>query len=232
MDVECIRAAAAEQHPFAVVLSCAHSRVPPEIVFDQGIGDLFTVRVAGNVANGDEIASIEFAVEQLHTPLCVVVGHTGCAAIQAVLSGNRLPLEIDQLFRQIKTAVNEARAHAWLSGAKLVNAAVRMNVGQSVETLRNHLRKLIEQQKVHIVGAEYHMDCREVVWLDAQHQDRKSRPNEPPVGGRLNLCLGKSVLNLRCTGLALRFRAPGYVRRTRPRAHEIVFLTECFGVRD
>ena len=81
-DLECVKATARNPGPFAAILTCADSRVPPEIIFDQGIGDLFTVRVAGNVANGDEIASIEYAVEQMHTRLCVVMGHTGCRAVQ------------------------------------------------------------------------------------------------------------------------------------------------------
>jgi carbonic anhydrase len=103
--LECVKARARNPSPFAVILTCADSRVPPEIIFDQGIGDLFTVRVAGNVANGDEIASIQYAIEQMQTRLCVVMGHTECRAVQTVISASQLPLEIDQLFRQIKTAV-------------------------------------------------------------------------------------------------------------------------------
>jgi carbonic anhydrase len=169
-DLECVKATAQSPRPFAAILTCADSRVPPEIMFDQGIGDLFTVRVAGNVANGDEIASIEYAVEQLHTRLCVVMGHTGCRAVQTVISGSRLTLNIDQLFRQIKTAVGKARlANAWMSRSELINAAVRTNVYQSIETLRMSLRKLIEQQNVQIVGAEYQVESGEVVWLDSSY---------------------------------------------------------------
>lgn len=166
-DLARIQATADNPSPFATILTCADSRVPPEIIFDQGIGDLFTIRVAGNVTNGDEIASIEYAVEQMHTPLCVVMGHTGCRAVQAVISGDRLPLDIDQLFRQIRTAVRDTRARARLSGTELVNAAIRANICRSIETLRDRMRKLIEQQRVHIAGAEYQVHSGEVVWLDS-----------------------------------------------------------------
>ncbi|MCL4218719.1 MAG: carbonic anhydrase, partial [Candidatus Hydrogenedentes bacterium] len=148
--------------------TCADSRVPPEIIFDQGIGDLFTVRVAGNVANGDEIASIRYAVEQMHVPLCVVMGHTGCRAVQTVLDGGQLPLDIDQLFRQIKTAVRDTRlGNPPMSGTEWVNAAIRANICLSMETFQKSLRKLTEQQKVHIVGAEYQVHSGEIVWVDS-----------------------------------------------------------------
>src|SRR5438105_14937452 len=95
-DHASIKATANTAQPFAVILTCADSRVAPEIIFDQGIGDLFTVRVAGNVALGDEIASVEYAVEQFHTPLCLVMGHSGCRAVEAVLAGNRFSLDLDE----------------------------------------------------------------------------------------------------------------------------------------
>jgi len=166
-DLECVKATARNPRPFAAILTCADSRVPPEIVFDQGIGDLFIVRVAGNVANGDEIASIEYAVEQMRTRLCVVMGHTGCRAVQAVISGSNLSLDIDQLFRQIKHAVEKTRlGNAWMSGAELVSAAVRTNIHQSVDTLRIRLRHLVEREDLQIVGAEYQVETGEIVWID------------------------------------------------------------------
>ena len=86
-----VRELVSGQHPHAVVLSCADSRVPPEIVFDQGLGDLFTVRVAGNIAGDAEIASIEYAIEHLHTPLVVVMGHQSCGAVAAAIEGGEAP---------------------------------------------------------------------------------------------------------------------------------------------
>ena len=79
------------QHPFAVVVSCSDSRVPPELVFNQGLGDLFVVRVAGNIVNEENLASIEYAVEHLKAPLIVVLGHTHCGAVKAAVAGK--PLE-------------------------------------------------------------------------------------------------------------------------------------------
>ena len=169
-DLEYVKAKPQDGCERAWILTCANSRVPPEIIFDQGIGDLFTVRVAGNVANGDEIASKQYAIEQMQTRLCVVMGHTECRAVQTVISASQLPLEIDQLFRQIKKAVKQARlANARSSGAELVNAAVRTNVHESIETLRICLRKLIDRQNVGIVGAIYRVESGEVVWLDSSY---------------------------------------------------------------
>ena len=166
-DLECVKATASNPRPFATILTCADSRVPPEIIFDQGIGDLFTVRVAGNVANGDEIASIEYAVEQMHTRLCVVLGHTGCRAVQAVISGSKFRPDTDQLFRQIKIAVEKARVgNVCISGAELASAAVRTNICQSVDTLRMRLRRLVEREDVQVVGAEYQVESGEIVWID------------------------------------------------------------------
>ena len=166
-DLASIKACADDPHPFACVLACADSRVPPEIIFDVGLGDLFTIRVAGNVANVDELASIDYAVWQMHTPLCVVMGHTGCRAVQAVVSGVALPLDIDQLLRQVKTSVTAvAHSHEGISEAELVNAAIRDNICRSVETLRSVLRKPAEQGTVRIVGAEYDVHTGDIVWLD------------------------------------------------------------------
>src|SRR5436190_1868071 len=85
------RELASGQHPHAAILTCADSRVPPEIVFDQGLGDLFDVRVAGNVATDAEIASLEYAAEHLHTPLVVVMGHQRCGAVSAAVEGGEAP---------------------------------------------------------------------------------------------------------------------------------------------
>src|SRR5438105_3479472 len=82
---------AAGQHPFAVVLTCADSRVAPELVFDAGLGELFVLRVAGNIADPAVVGSIEYAVEHLHTPLIVVLGHESCGAVAAALDGAKLP---------------------------------------------------------------------------------------------------------------------------------------------
>src|SRR4051795_13565486 len=89
------------QHPFAVILSCADSRVPPELVFDQGLGDLFVIRVAGNIADDDVLGSIEYAVEHLHTKLILVLGHEKCGAVSAAVEGNHDPGHLESLLSAI-----------------------------------------------------------------------------------------------------------------------------------
>lgn len=166
-DVASIQATAVAVQPFAVLLTCSDSRVIPEIIFDQGIGDLFTVRVAGNVANGDEIASVEYAIEQFHVPLCLVMGHSGCRAVQAMLSGNSFPLDQDQLFRQIRIAAEQVRRERpTLFGVELAEAVVRSNVARSMEELAKRVDTR-HAQKAQIVGAEY-LSSGEVLWLDSQ----------------------------------------------------------------
>ncbi len=147
------------QHPYATILSCADSRVPPEYVFDSGIGDLFVIRVAGNVSDTDEIATIEYGVSHLNTPLIVVMGHAKCGAVTAVVEGAPLHGNLAALLDNIQPAANEAKkANPNLSGAPLVAKAVRQNVYQSMEDLiRNSedVRGLLAQKKVRLIGAIY-----------------------------------------------------------------------------
>src|SRR5262249_21918335 len=90
------------QHPFAVILTCADSRVAPELVFDTGLGDLFVLRVAGNVTDPAVIGSIEYAVEHLHAPLIVVMGHEACGAVKAALGGQPLPGDLGTLIKMVR----------------------------------------------------------------------------------------------------------------------------------
>ncbi len=152
------------QHPHAVILSCADSRVPPEIVFDQGLGDLFTVRVAGNIAADAEIASIEYAVEHLHTPLVVVMGHQSCGAVGAAIEGGEAPGHLPALVHAIQPAVEKARK---LPG-NLSDNAVRLNVEAVVEQLRRSqpiLAHAVAAGRLRIVGAVYSLDRGTVTWL-------------------------------------------------------------------
>jgi carbonic anhydrase len=161
---ERLRELAGSQHPEAVVLACADSRVPPEIVFDQGLGDLFDVRVAGNIAGDAEIASIEYAAEHLHTPLVVVMGHQSCGAVAAAIEGGNPPGHLPTLVAAIRPAVNQARG---LPG-ELSNNAVRINVERVVQQLRSSkpiLAKLVAEKKLKIVGAVYSLNTGEVTWL-------------------------------------------------------------------
>lgn len=154
----------AGQDPFAIVVGCSDSRVPVEVVFDQGLGDLFVIRVAGNVVSHTQLASIEFAAERLGARLIVVLGHTGCgamaAAFEAVRSG-RVPgsENLHLLIEMIRPAVERAiELDERCDEAALVQRAGRENVRQSVDVIRNDpgiLRRLADSGQLMVVGAEY-----------------------------------------------------------------------------
>lgn len=162
------------QHPFAAMLSCADSRVPPEILFDSGIGDLFVVRVAGNVADVDEIGTLEYGVEHLHTPLIVVMGHTRCGAVTAVVDGAHVPPNIEKLVDNIVPAAESTRARfPNLKGPALVQQAIRMNVRQGIRDILTRseiIREFTAAGKVKIVGAVYDINSGSVEWMGA-HPD-------------------------------------------------------------
>ena len=157
------------QHPYAVILSCSDSRVAPEHIFDAGLGDLFVVRVAGNVADVDEIGSIEYGACQLHVPLLVVMGHTGCGAVTAVMNQTALEGNLAELTDNIKPAAAAARSELpGASSEEVLNAAIKNNVWQSVSDLlaqSSDLRLLVEKGYLQIVGALYHLDDGYVEWL-------------------------------------------------------------------
>ena len=163
------------QHPHALVLCCSDSRVSPEILFDQGIGDLFTIRVAGNAGNEDEIASIEYAVEHLHVPVCVVLGHSSCGAVTAVVKGDKLPIEIQHLVAHIGEAFEVVKARkAGLDEKALIDATVEANVFQAMHDLvRNGpiIREHLHRGRVKLVGAIYHIDTGTVSWLGPHPQE-------------------------------------------------------------
>jgi carbonic anhydrase len=163
------------QHPLATVLGCADSRVPPEIIFDQGLGDIFVVRVAGNVSATDEIGSIEYAVDHLNTPLVVVLGHTQCGVVKAVVDDAKLPPNIAALVGPIKPAVAKAREdHPDAAKDVLLNAAIIDNVWQSMaDMLANSpiIREKVKDGQVRLVGALYDLDTGKVQWL-GPHPDQ------------------------------------------------------------
>ena len=152
------------QHPHATILSCADSRVPPEIVFDQGLGDLFTVRSAGNVAGDIEIGSLEYAVAHLDTPLLVVMGHQGCGAVTAAVEGGEALGHTSAFIAPILPAVSQARQ---LQGNTVENA-VRINVERVVDQLRTSgpvLADQVARGKLRVVGAVCSLDTGKVTWL-------------------------------------------------------------------
>lgn len=153
------------QHPFAVILSCADSRVVPELIFDQGLGDLFVIRVAGNVARDKVIGSIEYAVKFLNSKLVVVLGHESCGAVNASLSDADPGGHIGSIIEKIKPAVYLARR---MEGDTLTNA-VRLNAQIVCEELKDSkpiLHDAINTAGVKVVSAYYKLSTGEVEWLD------------------------------------------------------------------
>lgn len=157
------------QAPFATILGCSDSRVPCELLFDQGVGDLFVVRVAGNVCAVNETASIEYGIGHLGTPLVVVLGHEKCGAVTAVATDAELDGSIPRLVEQIRPAVENAqRIHPGMKPNALVPFALRENVLQSIEGLFRRsgtARRLVREGKIAVVGAVYDLETGEVSWL-------------------------------------------------------------------
>jgi carbonic anhydrase len=158
------RELASGQNPHAIILSCADSRVAPEIILDQGLGDLFDVRVAGNVAGDAELASIEYAAEHLHTPLLVVMGHQKCGAVTAAAEPGEAAGHLPSLIALIRPAVDAARKEK----GDLIDNAVRINVENVVRQIaasRPLLATLVGENKLTVVGAVYSLDTGKVDWL-------------------------------------------------------------------
>jgi carbonic anhydrase len=154
-------AVATGQKPFAIVLGCGDSRVPPEIVFDQGLGDLFVLRVAGNVADDAVVGSIEYAAEHLGATLVVVLGHERCGACDAALNLHEVPGHLHAVIDPIAAAVRETAAD---SGDRLDNVVRRhvRNVVHVVSESKPVLAHLVEERKLKVVGARYDLDTGEV----------------------------------------------------------------------
>jgi len=163
------------QEPFAIILGCADSRVPAEIVFDQGLGDLFVIRVAGNIVAPSQIGSVEFAAERYHTRLVVVLGHSRCGAVLATLEELQRPTERQS--RNLRSIVDRVRpsVEALLQTKlrhdeeALVREAVRANVRVSAGQLRHGsdvLEQLIQEQGLVVVGAEYSLETGVVDFFD------------------------------------------------------------------
>jgi carbonic anhydrase len=165
---------AAGQHPVATILSCSDSRVPPEVLFDDGIGDIFTIRVAGNVVDTDEMGSAEYGVDHLGTSLMVVMGHTKCGAVTAVATHATVHGHIPALVEHINEAVEATRKqYPSATDLDLVPEATRANVFQSIATVlreSDSVRERVESGKAQLVGAIYNVETGNVEWL-GRHQD-------------------------------------------------------------
>ncbi|UXE62569.1 MAG: carbonic anhydrase [Woronichinia naegeliana WA131] len=151
------------QEPFAAILGCADSRVPGEIVFDQGLGDLFVCRVAGNIATPEDVGSLEFGTLVLGAKVLVVMGHTSCGAVKAAIQGGELPGSIGSLIKSID--IGSVAPKSEVPGD--VDKAAQANVNHQVETLKKSpiLSDLIAKDKLKIVGAYYDLDTGKVAIL-------------------------------------------------------------------
>jgi carbonic anhydrase len=166
---------AAGQQPFAIILGCSDSRVPAEIVFDQGLGDLFVIRVAGNIVAPSQVGSVEFAAARYETRLVVVLGHSQCGAIAATLEELQRPTENQS--RNLRAIVDRVRPSVEGLLATdlrhdidaLVKQAVRANIRASVNHLRHGsevLEQLIQEDGLRVVGAEYSLETGVVEFFD------------------------------------------------------------------
>ena len=152
-DLAHLRATAPQQTPFGAVLACADSRVPVEILYDQGFGDLFVVRVAGNVATSVEIASLEYGTRILGAAVLVVLGHSNCGAVKAALQGGKVPGQISTLYQHIAPALDRGKMD--------LDAAVVTNVRYQARKLRKGstvLPDLIAQGKLELVGGVFDLE--------------------------------------------------------------------------
>jgi carbonic anhydrase len=165
--LERIRSLVQSQSPVAVILGCADSRVPPELIFDQGLGSLFTIRVAGNIADDASLGSIEYAVDSLNVKLVMVLGHERCGAVTAALNaltnGTHLPGHLESLTKVIEPAIVQAKqqqSEAFQPG-ELLDQSVRANIRavvQALSTSQPILAQRVKQKTLKIVGGYYDLD--------------------------------------------------------------------------
>lgn len=147
------------QHPFAVIVSCSDSRVPPELLFDQALGDLFVVRVAGNVVTPVELGSVEYAVEHLETPLVVVLGHEACGAVTAAVENESAHGNIGAITGIIQPAVAEAKALG-LNDRETLAKSIDLNIEKAAETILESplIRERVSAGRLQVIGMRYDLD--------------------------------------------------------------------------
>jgi len=160
------------QHPKAIVLACSDSRVAPELLFDQSLGDLFVIRSAGNVADAIGVGSIEYAVDHLGSSVLVVLGHTKCGAVTAACSGEKMPsANLQSFVDKIEPAV--AKIGGPTKSDELIEKAIKQNVHQSTKDVlasSEVLRHFVQDGKLTVFEAEYQLDTGEVIQLDRDYR--------------------------------------------------------------
>jgi carbonic anhydrase len=159
-----LKEVAQAQHPFATLLTCADSRVPPEILFDEGLGDLFDIRVAGNIVTPEVLGSLEYAVAVLGTPVIMILGHERCGAVTAAVQGEHLPGNMNSFVKAIKPAIAKAKDE---SGDPVDNVVIA-NVRYQIEKLKQNSTIVSERlldEKLKIVGGRYDLDTGKVTLI-------------------------------------------------------------------
>ncbi len=158
------------QHPFCVIVSCSDSRVPPELIFDQGLGDVFSIRTAGNIIGDYELGSIEYAVEHLSCKLIVVLGHEDCGAIETFVETDGHYPHLDHIKSIVDYLSEETEEQALLGKARTdLNEAVKANMIHGVKLLQTSepiMNRLYQEKKIQIVGAMYDMDSGIVTFME------------------------------------------------------------------
>lgn len=174
------------QKPFAIVLTCSDSRVAPEILFDQGIGDIFVVRVAGNVVDRIAIGSIEYAAEHLNSPLLIVLGHEKCGAVAATLEAKGAPEgNIGAILRKIMPAANAAKKKGGTKD-EILEAAIKENVKNTSKDIMKKsaiVRHLVHEGKLKIVAGEYSLQTGNVEMIELAHAGDKPGAKTCPSHG-------------------------------------------------
>ncbi len=153
------------QTPFAVIVTCSDSRVPPEIIFDQALGDLFVIRVAGNVVDDFAIGSIEYGVTVLGADLVLVLGHSNCGAVDGALKGLKFDNHIQEVLNAIQPAIEGVKGTSENALEKAIKANVR-HVEGKLKSSKPVLAKLLEQGKLSILGSYYDLSSGKVEFLD------------------------------------------------------------------
>ncbi len=160
------------QQPYAIILSCSDSRVPPELIFDESLGRLFIIRVAGNVIDPVTLGSIEYAAEHLHTKLLVVLGHESCGAVKASIAGGEFTPNIAQIVKQIEPSVKRAIAKKVEKQANLdfvIADNVKSQISASI-TNSKVIKEMVEGNELQIVGAVYSLKTGSVTWLPSEKE--------------------------------------------------------------
>lgn len=161
------------QQPYAILLTCSDSRVPPELVFDESLGKLFIVRVAGNVTDSVALGSIEYAVDHFGVKLLVVLGHASCGAVEATFNGDKEQHHVGTIARKIQPAVDRAKAaqrEHQLDDETAIRLAIEENVRDQIKSVRSEsefLRGRIDKQLLTVEGAVYQLKSGNVEWLAA-----------------------------------------------------------------